>query len=348
MRSRHVLLRVALVASFVVAAVLVPEPASATPNFPGAIQTELMATGSPECAVCHQDGRTGRGTVNTPFGSAMRARGLVAYEAPSLVAALAAMRADRVDSDGDGTLDVDTLKEGGNPNGGASEAEVEGITPTYGCVGQVAPARSESILPALALSFVLFLVLAVRRRAKGAQLLFVGVLAGSVVGCASGASLTPRGARERPAQAPAMAPMRVSEMGADLTRLGLDVRALPRFEQLTPHQVRGVMSTFTRALGAACTDCHDAARAEAPTRMKRVSVRMWNELTRDFTLDGGPLYCDSCHQGQTAFLRRADKGAISGYMSDNYTDHLKRSDKKDVECESCHGSPMNPRFLGTW
>ena len=145
-----------------------------------------------------------------------------------------------------------------------------------------------------------------------------------------------------------MQPIRSSALGDDLRKLGLDPRALPRFEALTPSQVRGLMSTFTRSLGAACTDCHDPEARAATNRMKHLTVRMWDDMTRNLALEGGELYCDSCHQGQSVFLRRDDRDALSAYMSESYTDKLKRAGGKDVECETCHGDPMNPRFLKSW
>jgi hypothetical protein len=81
-----------------------------------------------------------------------------------------------------------------------------------------------------------------------------------------------------------------------------------------------------------------------------VTVRMWNEMTRPYSAleGGGAVYCDSCHQGQGQFLDRSDKGALSAYMSDNFTAKLKRADGKDVECETCHGDPFEGRFLSRW
>ena len=41
--------------------------------------------------------------------------------------------------------------------------------------------------------------------------------------------------------------------------------------------------------------------------------------------------------------------AIAAYMSDNYTEKLKQgAAKKDVECETCHGDPVDLAFLAKW
>lgn len=119
---------------------LFPLTALATPNFPEAIQRALKATGAPACAICHAGGVTGRGTVTTPFGQAMRDRGLIAGDEGSLSQALTRMETDRVDSNGDGTLDVDELRAGKDPNLEAGQLQVG-----YGCAvgggeGGLAPA----------------------------------------------------------------------------------------------------------------------------------------------------------------------------------------------------------------
>ena len=130
--------------------------AAATPNFPSAIQTKLSATARPECSICHVGGRVGRGTVNTAFGSEMRRRGLVAYDEDSLGRALDGMAAERVDSDGDGTLDVDALRAGKDPNpAGADEGILDETTPQYGCVGRIAPGHEATEHGALLILFVL-------------------------------------------------------------------------------------------------------------------------------------------------------------------------------------------------
>jgi hypothetical protein len=321
--------------------------ADATPNFPAAIARELGASSSPDCSVCHEDGRVGRGTVNTPFGRAMRARGLMAYDERSLASALDQMEADRVDVDGDGVLDVDAMRGGQSPNGAGKP---ESTTPEYGCVGRVSPSRQpDAALVGLFLAVALG-VLLVRRRALrvGPGALVLGLVLGGSAACASREALSPRSEAARSPRAPRMQPLAPTAFADDLRGLGLDPLALPRFEQLTPLQVRRVMSMLTRSLGVGCTFCHDASDARAPTRKKRMAVRMWNELMRDNSSSLGPLFCDSCHGGQPQFLARGDHEAAAIYMSENYTDKLKRSDGKDVECETCHGDPADPTFLAKW
>jgi hypothetical protein len=102
--------------------------ARATPNFPPAIQSYLPTPSAPACEICHV-GPQQLGTVRTAFGTAMRARGLVAFDETSLRAALDKMAADKVDSDGDGVTDIDALKAGTDPNGGGAAT----VGPEYGC-----------------------------------------------------------------------------------------------------------------------------------------------------------------------------------------------------------------------
>lgn len=114
-------------------------PARATDNFPNAIQRDLGLSYSPPCSVCHVGGVTQQGTVNTPFGKAMRAQGLVAYDENRLASTLATMQSSRVDSDGDGALDVDELKAGTDPNvsdvpgKGIGPDDPSHVPPEYGC-----------------------------------------------------------------------------------------------------------------------------------------------------------------------------------------------------------------------
>lgn len=112
-----------------------PRLAQATPNFPPEIQAKLGAKSRPPCRVCHTTGDIGGlGTVNTPFGTNMRARGLSADDVPSLRAALDKMIAEKVDSTkARGTPDVDVLRQGGDPNAVAPTFPLE--DPVYGCGG---------------------------------------------------------------------------------------------------------------------------------------------------------------------------------------------------------------------
>lgn len=100
----------------------------ATPTFPQQLST-LSGGPVPDCAVCHQGGVTGRGTVTTAFGAALRERGLAAGDEASLSSAWASL--EGVDSDGDGASDRDELTAGTDPNAGGTSAPLP--VPEYGC-----------------------------------------------------------------------------------------------------------------------------------------------------------------------------------------------------------------------
>ncbi len=143
------------------AVVLAAGPSMATPNFPGALQAHIGASATPPCSTCHEGGRTGRGTVNTPFGRAMRAHGLVEFNEASLVSALDQLAAEKVDSNGNGVSDIDELRAGGDPNPAAIAGNDD--LPVYGCAGRVSsvPSRGGAVPFAL-----LAAVVAVVRRQR--------------------------------------------------------------------------------------------------------------------------------------------------------------------------------------
>ncbi|MGO8998213.1 MAG: hypothetical protein ACLQVI_33245 [Polyangiaceae bacterium] len=139
-------------------------------------------------------------------------------------------------------------------------------------------------------------------------------------------------------------------MVADLKALGLDPGALPPMDQLPPETLRKVMKTFTKTLGARCDDCHVARDFAAPTPRKAITLGMWNHLVRDLSAkDGGPVYCDSCHQGAlTPLLDRHNDRALGLWMDANYVTPLKRRDGKSHDCSTCHSDPFEGHFMKTW
>lgn len=140
-----------------------------------------------------------------------------------------------------------------------------------------------------------------------------------------------------------------SAFADDLKKLGLDPAKPQPLNKLSPDVVRKLMPTFAKSLGVKCEFCHDNNNFKAWTPHKRVASKMWDEFVVKLSLeDGSPLYCDSCHGGKTEFLDRHDKKALSAWMDANYVSKLKRADKKDHGCETCHGDPFEPRFLAAW
>jgi len=130
---------------------LVAAPAWATDTFPATIQNKYSLPAFPGelCSLCHTNGITGVGTVNTPFGRALRMRGLLPNDAASLNAALDALATEAIDSDGDGITDVAELMADTSPNvpnntgtGGGSGGGGGTLVvppPRFGCGGSVVP-----------------------------------------------------------------------------------------------------------------------------------------------------------------------------------------------------------------
>lgn len=133
---------------------LVLGAAWATSNFPPTLETDHGVPCQPPCTLCH-DGAPGSGTATTAFALAMKDRGLVPNDTASLATALDSLAADGVDSDGDGSGDVDELAVGTDPNGGPDLCSV--LTPSYGCLDT---SRGIPSWPLVALAL---LALAVRR-----------------------------------------------------------------------------------------------------------------------------------------------------------------------------------------
>jgi hypothetical protein len=147
-----------------------------------------------------------------------------------------------------------------------------------------------------------------------------------------------------------MKPIAATAMENDLKEIGIDPKALPPLNKLEPEKLRSVMKTFTRALGVQCNHCHDTKDFRAPTPNKKIATHMWNDFTRTLAMNnggpnGGTLYCDSCHGGHSQFLDRKDLVGLGQWMQENYVDKLKRADKKDHACESCHGDPFEGKIL---
>jgi hypothetical protein len=161
------------------------------------------------------------------------------------------------------------------------------------------------------------------------------------------------GATTAPPTTPAGAKTKViapTEMGAALKELGLDVKSLPPLNKIPPDKIRKVMGTFTKALGTQCTGCHDGDDFKKATPNKKVAARMWNEFVRGYSMEGGgAVYCDSCHAGKMTFLVR-DPGLkeLSKWMDENFVSKMKATNGKPHSCETCHGDPMEGKFLHTW
>jgi hypothetical protein len=153
MRRLSMLLGVAL---FVAAS---SRRADASPGFPASIKTDVPLSydlGTTHCIICHHDNFGGYHTVVRPFGLAMMQAGLRAENYTALQTALNTLEANKTDSDCDGTIDIEQLKMGRDPNppgeyidGSNKMAPPDDAgcmagggapVPVYGCAAQVSRA----------------------------------------------------------------------------------------------------------------------------------------------------------------------------------------------------------------
>src|SRR5260370_16952092 len=155
------------------------------------------------------------------------------------------------------------------------------------------------------------LAMARRCRRPHPRVLALTIASGALASCASGRALTPR-AVDCP-EPPSMQPVVPSTMERELAAAGLDPGHLPAFEEIRPKELRRVMSTFTRSLGVPCTGCHDASDYRLPTSAKRITIQMWNQMSRPYSVEHKPLFSDSSHHGQPPFLDRRDNKPYSPY-----------------------------------
>ncbi|HEX2679272.1 MAG TPA: hypothetical protein VHM19_21625 [Polyangiales bacterium] len=144
-------------------ALAAPAAAHATPNFPDVVEKTVGTAGPPPCSLCHQGDVRNNYSVKTPFGQAVKARGLVPEDEGSLRSALKMLRDEKTDSDHDGVSDIDELVNGDDPN--VPGDQMPGPHPTYGCsVGT--PRSRERAGASLAWLGMTILVLGWRRRRR--------------------------------------------------------------------------------------------------------------------------------------------------------------------------------------
>ena len=136
---------------------VLPTNAFGMPGFPGQIQQYLNLSYTPSCSICHASAQGG-GPVTQPFGQAMLAAGLTTAGGTTLTAALDKLTADGTDSNGDGISDIQSLKQGLDPNSVTSKPPVE-----YDCGGARIASRGQLGFPAAIATLFSVLLLSWRK-----------------------------------------------------------------------------------------------------------------------------------------------------------------------------------------
>jgi len=131
----------------------------------------------------------------------------------------------------------------------------------------------------------------------------------------------------------------LQELGID-PRRDADLGAIPLMKK------KKLMQLFIKALGTNCEGCHEED-FKADTRNKRIARRMWSDFVAVLReTDGTPVFCDSCHQGQTKILARDDDKVLAAYMKASYVERMARADRAQQTCATCHGDPFEPDIFG--
>ncbi len=146
-------------------------------------------------------------------------------------------------------------------------------------------------------------------------------------------------------------PIRASKMLEDVKKIGLDINKLPEFDKMPLAQKKKLMPLFQKAMGFAdCQGCHVKDDWKAETRNLKITRGMWKHFVvavRDEK--GGPVFCDTCHDGSAKNLDRSDRKAMEKFMEDEYEHKLTRANKKEMECTTCHTDTMELKiFESVW
>jgi hypothetical protein len=167
-----------------------------------------------------------------------------------------------------------------------------------------------------------------------------------------------------------------TQLGSELSALGLDAHALPPLDKVEGDKLRKVMKLFNRSLGVKCNFCH-ADDYAAPTAKKRVAERMWDEFARGLQMtDGSAVFCDTCHQGKAEFLDHGDNKALGHWMEEHFSAKLalrpsgarpsmpagpshssavpmaapsaSAGPHAELACAACHGEPFEGDIVKFW
>jgi len=166
----------AIAAAALVAVFFGAAPAHSDPGAPAFLQGKYGLACTPECTLCHATNLgnygnyrlatlpNGQTSTTEGFILSLKTCGFIPTDRNTWDPALTQCEATHVDSDHDGTPDIEELKAGTDPNNASPGAPICG--PTYGCV-RVARGGSADGVALLVSGAVLFAGIALtRRRAK--------------------------------------------------------------------------------------------------------------------------------------------------------------------------------------
>lgn len=142
-------------------------------------------------------------------------------------------------------------------------------------------------------------------------------------------------------------PHRESKMLEDVKKAGIDLKKIPDFDKMPLAAKKKLMPLFQKAMGYSdCQGCHVKDDFKAETRHIKITRGMWKHFVvavRDEK--GGAVFCDTCHDGNEKNLDRSDRKAMEKFMEDEYEHKLTRTDKKDMECTTCHTDTMEMKII---
>ncbi len=172
--------------------------------------------------------------------------------------------------------------------------------------------------------------------------------AGATAGAAPPAPVTPAAAQP-PKEALRLRPLVPTAFASQLAELGFDAGRLPPLSEVSLGVKSDLMALMSRSLGVECTVCHASETDfRAETRNKAITRKMWSEFVVGRALKEGPVFCDSCHQGQAQVLQRERRADVKAYMKTEYA-RLIDSAGHAAGCEDCHGRPLQPQiFAQLW
>lgn len=148
-------------------------------------------------------------------------------------------------------------------------------------------------------------------------------------------------------EGPVAAPLVASNYLGELSKIGIDLNKATDLSKIPMREKKKLMPLFQRSMGyGQCTGCHAENDFQKVTRNIEIARGMWSHFVASLRDDkGGAIFCDSCHQGKSKFLNRANKKAVARYMDAEYEHKLTRADKKDNSCETCHGPDMEMKII---